>query len=59
MNSTLATFLKIGITVISISAFLFFVGYNMVGSETTSYKTKISSMNGKLPAGTGATANTP
>jgi hypothetical protein len=59
MNSTLATFLKIGITVISISAFLFFVGYNLVGSETTTYNTKISSMNGKLPAGTGSTSNTP
>jgi hypothetical protein len=57
VNATLSTFLKIAITVISISAFLFFIGYNMIGTETTSYKTNISSMKSNLPAGTGSTTN--
>lgn len=58
MNQTLSTFLKIAITVISISAFLFFIGYNMVGSETTAYKTKITSQQSNIPSGAGSSTNT-
>lgn len=57
MNQSLSTFLKIGITVICISAFLFFIGYNMIGSETTEYQTDITNMSENLPTGAGVTAN--
>lgn len=58
MNQTLSTFLKIAITVISISAFLFFIGYNMVGSETTAYKSKVTGVQGNVPNGGGTSSNT-
>ncbi|MEI2356700.1 hypothetical protein [Mesobacillus zeae] len=57
MNQTIATFMKIAITVVSISAFLFYVGYNMIGSETTNYKTDITSVNSKLPTGAESATN--
>ncbi|MEK3992662.1 hypothetical protein [Robertmurraya sp. FSL R5-0851] len=57
MNQTLSTFLKIGITVISISAFLFFIGYNMIGSETNEYQTDITNMSENLPTGAGVNSN--
>lgn len=50
MNVTLATFLKIAVTVISISAFLFVIGYTMIGGETNEYKTEIESMSTNLPS---------
>ncbi|MFT9495734.1 MULTISPECIES: hypothetical protein [Bacillota] len=57
MNSTISTFLKIAITVVSISAFLFFIGYNMIGSETTNYKSDITDMQNNLPTGAGNASN--
>lgn len=57
MNKTLATFLSIGATVITISAFVFFVAYNMVGSETGEYKTTIEGVSENLPDGSGTTTN--
>ncbi|MCM3704982.1 hypothetical protein DFO70_11796 [Cytobacillus firmus] len=59
MNQTLSTFLKIAVTVVSISAFLFFIGYNMIGSETTNYSNDITGANSNLPSGAGNTTNTP
>ncbi|WP_190284988.1 hypothetical protein [Bacillus sp. S3] len=50
MNQTLSTFLKIAVTVISISAFLFVLGYNMVNTEAGAYKAKISSMQTNMPS---------
>ncbi|MEI2356701.1 hypothetical protein [Mesobacillus zeae] len=58
MNQTIATFMKIAITVVSISAFLFYVGYNMIGSEANNYKTDITGLNSKLPAGDNSLTNT-
>ncbi|WP_374717749.1 hypothetical protein [Neobacillus sp.] len=58
MNQSLSTFLKIAITVLSISAFLFYIGYNMIGTETTSYKNTISNIDGNLPDGSTG-SNTP
>ncbi|WP_197468136.1 hypothetical protein [Fictibacillus phosphorivorans] len=58
MNKTLSTFLGIAVTVLAISGFLFFFGYNMIGTETGEYETTIDSMNGNLPNGT-TTTNTP
>ncbi|WP_190284989.1 hypothetical protein [Bacillus sp. S3] len=49
MNQTLSTFLKIAVTVISISAFLFVLGYNMVNSEATAYKTKVTGIQANMP----------
>lgn len=57
MNQSLSTFLKIGITVIAISAFLFFIGYNMIGTETNEYQTNIQNMSNNLPTGAGVRAN--
>ncbi|MFC0476036.1 hypothetical protein ACFFHF_12390 [Robertmurraya beringensis] len=57
MNQSLSTFLKIGITVICISAFLFFIGYNMIGTETNDYQTDITNMSNNLPTGAGVRAN--
>ncbi|MEK4671087.1 hypothetical protein [Niallia sp. FSL R7-0271] len=53
MNKTLSTFLGIAITVITISAFLFIGGYNLVNSETSAYGTKVTNMQTNLPSGTG------
>lgn len=52
MNSTISTFLKIAVTVVSISAFLFFVGYNMISGESTEYKTEIESISDNVPSAT-------
>ncbi|MGE6755946.1 hypothetical protein ACQKFO_21330 [Rossellomorea sp. NPDC071047] len=49
MNVTISTFLKIAITVVSISAFLFVVAYNMADSETTHYQTEIETERTLLP----------
>ncbi|MGN7300458.1 hypothetical protein [Ferdinandcohnia sp. SAFN-114] len=49
MNKSLATFLGIAITVLAISAFLFFMAYNMIGTEANQYKTEIDSMSTNLP----------
>ncbi|WP_374717748.1 hypothetical protein [Neobacillus sp.] len=57
MNQSLSTFLKIAITVLSISAFLFFIGYNMIGTETNQYISKISSMDNNLPDGSSGSNN--
>jgi len=57
MNKSLSTFLGIAITVLSISAFLFFIGYNMINSETTEYNTEISGVDGNLPDGQTGTNN--
>jgi len=57
MNKSLSTFLGIAITVLSISAFLFFIGYGMINSETTEYKTEISAIDGNLPDGKTGTNN--
>ncbi|MGN7300457.1 hypothetical protein [Ferdinandcohnia sp. SAFN-114] len=51
MNKSLSTFLGIAVTVLSISAFLFFIGYNMIGDETTEYDTQISAVDRNLPDG--------
>ncbi|MGN7300456.1 hypothetical protein [Ferdinandcohnia sp. SAFN-114] len=51
MNKSLSTFLGIAVTVLSISAFLFFIGYNMIGEETSQYDTQISGVDGNLPDG--------
>jgi high-affinity Fe2+/Pb2+ permease len=49
MNTSLSTFLKIGVTVVVIAALLFSVGYKMIETETTTYQTdKISSTNHPL-----------
>ncbi|WP_269920063.1 hypothetical protein [Caldifermentibacillus hisashii] len=42
MNQSLSTFLKIAVTVLSITAFLFVFGYNMVSSEVSEYQGKIT-----------------
>lgn len=39
MNTSLSTFLKVGVTVIVIVALLFSVGYKMIEDEVTHYKT--------------------
>lgn len=44
MNQTLSTFLKMGITVVAIAAFLFGIGYNMVQSEVNGYESSITSV---------------
>lgn len=51
MNSTISTFLKIAITVVSISAFLFIVGYGMISSESTGYSNNITGVHANLPTG--------
>jgi high-affinity Fe2+/Pb2+ permease len=49
MNTSLSTFLKIGVTVVVIAALLFSVGYGMIETETNTYKNdKISSTNHPL-----------
>jgi hypothetical protein len=53
MNKTLSTFLGIAISVITISAFLFIGAYNLIGSETDTYGTKVTNMQTNLPSGTG------
>lgn len=57
MNKSLSTFLGIAVTVLAISAFLFFIGYNMIGTETTEYNQQISAVDGKLPDGKNGTNN--
>lgn len=57
MNQTISTFLKIAITVVSISAFLFYIGYNMIGSEAQAYEQDIKSMQNNLPSGSGIYSN--
>ncbi|WP_269919578.1 MULTISPECIES: hypothetical protein [Bacillati] len=42
MNQSLSTFLKIAVTVLSITAFLFVFGYGMVNSEVDEYQGKIT-----------------
>ena len=49
MNTTLATFLKIGITAASIGLLLFGVGYVMVTAESTHYEGQIESVQAQLP----------
>lgn len=41
MNTSLATFLKIAVTVVVISALLFSVGYQMIQNESHSYDQEI------------------
>lgn len=50
MNQTLATFLKIAVTVLSISAFLFFFGYQLVDNQVTEYGNDIVDIHNKLPS---------
>lgn len=57
MNQSISTFLKIAITVVAISAFLFFIGYNMIGTETGDYQTQIESQVNNLPDGSGTATN--
>lgn len=57
MNQTIATFLKIAITVVAISAFLFFIGYNMIGNESKAYESDINAMQNNLPTGNGSYTN--
>lgn len=52
MNSSISTFLKIAVTVVSISAFLFIVGYGMIKTESTSYKGKVEAVKTNIPTGT-------
>ncbi|MGE6755948.1 hypothetical protein ACQKFO_21340 [Rossellomorea sp. NPDC071047] len=49
MNVTISTFLKIAITVVSISAFLFVLGYGMANNEATHYETQIEAERTVLP----------
>lgn len=51
MNQTLATFLKIAVTVLSISAFLFFFGYNLVEDQVEVYGSDIEGIHNNLPTG--------
>lgn len=53
MNQSLSTFLKIAVTVLAISAFLFYIGYNLIGTETGKYQNKIEGVYTNLPNGTG------
>ncbi|MEG6533213.1 hypothetical protein V6C20_06695 [Caldibacillus thermoamylovorans] len=55
MNQSLATFLKIAVTVLSITAFLFVFGYGMVNSEVEEYKGKITGVS--TPSATKAYTN--
>lgn len=41
MNTTLSTFLKIGITALTIGILLFTVAFNMTDSETAEYKDSV------------------
>lgn len=50
MNQTLATFLKIAVTVLSISAFLFFFGYQLVDDQVTEYGNDIVDIHNNLPS---------
>ncbi|WP_169793825.1 hypothetical protein [Sutcliffiella cohnii] len=55
MNTSLSTFLKIGVTVVVIAALLFSVGYSMIEREASHYQTNnISNTNHPLTT-TGAT----
>ncbi|WP_160331525.1 hypothetical protein [Caldibacillus debilis] len=49
MNQTLSTFLKLGITALTIAILLFGVAYNMTDREVGEYKTKIESVSKQLP----------
>ncbi|WP_209124348.1 hypothetical protein [Alkalihalobacillus sp. BA299] len=56
MNTSLSTFLKIGVTVVVIAALLFSVGYGMIETETNTYKDdKISSTNHPLDTSSSST----
>lgn len=57
MNTSLAKFLGLAITAVCISAFLFFIGYNMIGAETNDYKTQIENQVNNLPDGSGTPTN--
>lgn len=57
MNKTLATFLGIALTVLVISAFLFFKGYNMIGTEADQYGDQIDAVTNNLPDGQSETNN--
>lgn len=50
MNQTLATFLKIAVTVLAISAFLFFFGYQLVDDQVTEYGNDIVNIHNNLPS---------
>jgi len=56
MNTSLSTFLKIGVTVIVIAALLFSVGYSMIERETTTYESDIIS-NNNHPLSTSSPSN--
>lgn len=49
MNTTLATFFKMGITALAIGVLLFTVGYGLVKAESDSYQEKIESVKNQLP----------
>lgn len=49
MNTTLQTFLKIAVTVVAISAFLFFFGYNLVEHQVEEYGSDIAGIHNNLP----------
>ncbi|WP_190323032.1 hypothetical protein [Bacillus swezeyi] len=49
MNTSLATFMKIGVTAVTIGILLFTVGYGIVKGASTSYGTSITSQTSKLP----------
>lgn len=57
MNKSLSTFLGLALTAITISALLFFIGYNMLGNETNEYQTDIEGMSENLPTGAGVRTN--
>ncbi|WP_200843192.1 hypothetical protein [Rossellomorea marisflavi] len=48
MNQTLSTFLKIGVTVVAIGAFLFGVAYTLVGGESDHYSGRVTAVESKL-----------
>ncbi|WP_200843191.1 hypothetical protein [Rossellomorea marisflavi] len=48
MNQTLSTFLKIGVTVVAIGAFLFGVAYTLVGNEADHYGDRVTGVQTKL-----------
>lgn len=49
MNTSLATFLKIAVTVLAIGAFLFVFGYNMTKSQVDKYEEKITNVESTTP----------
>ncbi|MEC3018339.1 hypothetical protein P9Z80_13695 [Bacillus cereus] len=49
MKSSLAKFMGIAITAVTISVLVFGVAYNMVTSESTSYKGNVEAVKAKLP----------